>query len=97
MVGGGIKPLSEVGRPMSSVLPKGARWIRDSVSIIDPKASMVTTEKGHQIKYDFLVIALGLEMHYDKVKCSRFSEINYSIAIPVLPPSYNCKINKIHV
>ena len=32
LVGGGVKNLSQSGRPMDSLLPKEAKWLKDSVA-----------------------------------------------------------------
>ncbi|XP_063697012.1 sulfide:quinone oxidoreductase, mitochondrial [Culicoides brevitarsis] len=67
LVGGGMKTLSQTWRPMSQVLPSAAKWIRDAASEFDPKNNTVLTENGDKIEYDFLIIATGLVLHYDKI------------------------------
>ncbi|KAL1140388.1 hypothetical protein AAG570_000320 [Ranatra chinensis] len=68
LIGGGIKQLKDSSRPMESVLPNNATWIKDTVAHIDPVKSKVITKEGDQISYDYLVVALGLELHYEKIK-----------------------------
>lgn len=70
MVGGGMRTLSQTVRSMESVLPKKAKWLKDSAASFDPKANEVITAKGDIIEYDLLVIAVGLQLNYDKVKSS---------------------------
>ena len=53
---------------MAAVLPKKASWIRDSVSTFDPDNNKVTTSSGDEISYEFLVIAMGLQLRYENVK-----------------------------
>lgn len=67
MVGGGMKTLSESVRSMKSVLPKNAEWVIDEAVKIQPKTNEVLTKKGHKITYEFLVISVGLQLHYNKV------------------------------
>ena len=68
LVGGGQKTLDQSGRPMSEVLPKNADWIKDSVATFDPENNTITTKEGKEIGYEFLVVAMGLQLKYEKVK-----------------------------
>lgn len=68
MIGGGMKKISQSHRPMESVLPKKAKWIKDSAAKFNPNANEVITKQGHIIEYDILVIAVGLQLCYGKVK-----------------------------
>lgn len=67
MIGGGMKKLSESWRQMKDVLPVNAKWIKDSVAAFNPSANFVTTKSGHSIEYDILIVAVGLQLNYDKV------------------------------
>ncbi len=53
---------------MKKVLPKDATWLKDRVSCFDPINGSVQTESGGKISYDVIILALGLELHYDKVR-----------------------------
>ncbi|XP_073981691.1 sulfide quinone oxidoreductase isoform X2 [Rhodnius prolixus] len=68
LVGGGIKPMAETSRSESSVLPDGVLWVKDTVASIDPESSVVKTKLGTEITYDYLVVALGIELQYNKIK-----------------------------
>lgn len=68
MIGGGMKKLSQSRRTMESVLPKKAKWIQDAAVKFNPDSNEVITKNGHTISYDFLVIAIGLQLNYDKVR-----------------------------
>ncbi|KAK7074777.1 hypothetical protein SK128_016877 [Halocaridina rubra] len=68
LVGGGMKTLENSGKPMSQVLPKKADWIKQKVVGFDPKNNKVTTDDGQEIGYEFLVIALGLQLNYNQIK-----------------------------
>lgn len=67
MIGGGMKKLSQSRRSMSTVLPKKAKWIKDAAAKFNPDANEVITKQGHIISYDFLIIAVGLQLCYGKV------------------------------
>lgn len=68
LVGGGQKPLTASGRPMGQVLPKKAKFIQDKVVGIFPKLNKVTTKLGHEITYEYLVVALGIQLNYGDIK-----------------------------
>jgi len=68
LVGGGVKTLAQSARPMESLLPKGANWLKDSVASFDPVNNKLFTENGDVVNYEFMVVAMGLELRYDKIK-----------------------------
>lgn len=62
-----MKTLSQSRRSMVSVLPRKAKWIKDAAAKFNPNANEVITRQGHIISYDFLIIAIGLQLNYAKV------------------------------
>lgn len=62
-----MKTLSNAGKPMSKVLPKKADWIKQRCVEFDPDKNTVTTEDGKKINYKYLVVALGIQLNYDKI------------------------------
>lgn len=68
LVGGGMKSLANCGRPMSSVLPSDAKWLKDEVAKFDPSSNKVTTKQGHEIEYNYMVMAVGLKLDFNKVR-----------------------------
>lgn len=62
-----MKTISQSRREMRDVLPKKAKWIKDAAAKFNPHANEVITKQGHTISYDFLVIAVGLQLNYGKV------------------------------
>lgn len=75
MIGGGIKTLAQSRRSMESVLPRKAKWIQDAAAKFCPDSNEVITHGGHTISYDFLVIAVGLQLNYNKVSWTNRSKI----------------------
>lgn len=51
---------------MGSVLPPGADWLRTGVTEFDPERHRVTTSDGHVVKYDYLVVATGIQSKWEK-------------------------------
>ncbi|KAK2834496.1 hypothetical protein Q7C36_015197 [Tachysurus vachellii] len=68
LVGAGSKTISASGRSTASVMPSGVKWIKSRVVKFAPKNNTVFTESGKEISYDYLVVALGLQLHYEKIK-----------------------------
>lgn len=62
LVGGGVKTLEQSVRPMESLLPREATWLRDSVASFDPDNNCLTTANGDVVSYDWLVVATGLTL-----------------------------------
>lgn len=67
LVGGGMKSLSASKRSMKSVLPASAKWLKDSVVEFEPEKNIVRTAKNDRIEYDVMVVAMGLELNFDKI------------------------------
>ncbi|TPX57184.1 hypothetical protein SpCBS45565_g08266 [Spizellomyces sp. 'palustris'] len=65
-VGAGLKPFSDSEKPMSELVPEEAEWLQKRVTKIDPENQVVLTD-GKEIKYDFLVVASGINVDWDKI------------------------------
>lgn len=44
-----MKDFRNSGRPMQDVLPKDAKWIKDSAVEFDPKHNKIMTKNGHEV------------------------------------------------
>ena len=55
---------------MSEVIPSGCDWIKDRCAEIDPKTCEVrlTGSSTGSIKYDYLVVAAGIQLDWNKVE-----------------------------
>ncbi len=67
LVGGLAYRKEKTARPMASVMPRKATWIRDAAVSIDPEARLVTTRGGDSIAYERLVVAAGLSLLWDRI------------------------------
>jgi sulfide:quinone oxidoreductase len=67
LVGAGTYDYAKTGRPMASVMPKQATWIKDKATGFDPENNTVHTEKSGDVTYDYLVVAPGLVYDMDMV------------------------------
>ncbi|KAJ1519394.1 hypothetical protein ONE63_004686 [Megalurothrips usitatus] len=68
LVGGGVCSVDSTVRPMASVLPKDAVWVKDQAVSFSPSDNVVRTKNGCSIKYDMLVLALGIQLNFSKVE-----------------------------
>lgn len=68
LVGGGVSQVQESERSMRSLIPSDVDWVKDTVSKFDPDANIVKTSSGHEIKYDYLIVAAGIQIDWDKIK-----------------------------
>ena len=75
LVGGGIKSVDFTTKPMKDVLPKNADWIKSKVVSFDPDNSRLSTDEGDEISYEYLVIAMGMQLRYEDV--SRNSKFGF--------------------
>lgn len=73
LVGGGTCNLEDARKNQRDVLPGNSTWIKDEAAEYDPKENTVGTKNGHLIKYDYLLIAVGLDLRYDKVGIISFT------------------------
>ncbi|EDO49988.1 predicted protein [Nematostella vectensis] len=68
LVGGGIKPLEESAKPMTDVMPKICKWFKTRGKEFQPDKNLVILEDGTELSYEFLIIAVGLQLRFDMVK-----------------------------
>jgi len=67
MVGGGVVKKEVTQRPQADYIPDGVTWIRDAVAAINPDQRIVETTGGARYSYDQLVIALGIQLDWNKI------------------------------
>ena len=67
LVGAGVfrKELSE--RFESAFIPRGVDWIQESVAEFQPEGCSIITSSGRRITYQYLVVALGIQIDWDKI------------------------------
>ncbi len=67
LVGGGLVNVESTERPMMSVIPKGVTWIKDAATGIEPDGNMIELSSGRFIGYNYVVVAPGIQLNWDKV------------------------------
>ncbi|GAC1558889.1 MAG: FAD/NAD(P)-binding oxidoreductase [Vulcanimicrobiaceae bacterium] len=67
LVGGGIMPKEESERAEADYIPAGVTWIRDRVTTFEPDANAAMLASGGRLTYDFLIIAPGIQVDWNRV------------------------------
>lgn len=68
LVGGGVFDKEVTARPEADYIPDGVTWIRDRVVKLEPRESAVVTAGGRRVTYDQLVVALGIQLDWHKIR-----------------------------
>lgn len=85
-MGAGVKTLADSCRPMESLIPPQAKWMKAAVSEFHPDKNYVVTADGTKVSYEYLIVAMGLQVNFDKVQNIPFTEFlseNYIISLCV--------------
>jgi len=64
LVGAGVFPPGASRRREADFIPSGVDWIRDRVTEILPEQKAVATASGRRLTYDWLVVALGIQIDW---------------------------------
>lgn len=67
LVGAGVFRKEITQRSESAFIPRGADWIREGIAEFRPEQNCVVTREGRRIGYDFLVVALGIQIDWNKI------------------------------
>ena len=68
LVGAGIWEESDVTFNRDDFMPDGVKLIEDKVIDFDPNHNKVTTAKGQVVEYDYLIMATGLQLDFERIK-----------------------------
>ena len=68
LVGAGLKPASYSVSSTRDYVPSGVEWVQASVAEFDPEGSRIVTDGARSIPYDFLVVATGMRLAYDRIE-----------------------------
>ncbi len=89
LVGAGTYDYNKTKRPMVSVIPKKASWIKDKAVSFDPEHNAVETASSRTYTYDYLIVAPGLKLDASLVEglpeaidkgvvCSNYTNPNHT-------------------
>ncbi|NBX76326.1 MAG: NAD(P)/FAD-dependent oxidoreductase [Proteobacteria bacterium] len=65
--GAGVLPKQESERNQVDFIPQGVDWIQESVTRFNPQENEIETDSARKITYDFMVVALGLRLAWEKI------------------------------
>ena len=68
LVASGLWEKSDIIYKRDDFVPSGVKLIKEKAVEFDPDSNTVKTDKGTEIKYDFLVIAAGVTLNYSAIK-----------------------------
>lgn len=68
MVGGGVFDIESTQRLLEDFIPEGVTWIKNEVEQFFPNRHMVQLHNTDYIHYQQLVIATGLELHWQGIE-----------------------------
>src|SRR5690606_3150479 len=55
-------------RDEADYIPPGATWIKDAVTSFDPDNNAVNTQASGRVAYDYLVVAMGIQIDWHKIE-----------------------------
>ncbi len=67
LVGGGEARKESTERAEATLIPAGVTWIQDSVVELLPETNRILTRDGKSIGYDWLIVAAGIQIDWDKI------------------------------
>lgn len=67
-VAAGLAQTDSLLQTTADLLPDRVRWMQDEVKAFDPQSDSVETGKNGKIRYDILIVALGVEYGYDRIE-----------------------------
>ncbi len=68
LVGAGLATKESTERKQKDLIPDHVTWIKESVVSIDPKNNKVQLSHDHTISYEYLIVATGLKLNWDKIE-----------------------------
>ncbi len=68
LVGAGVWENSDTEYKTADFMPKGVNWIKEKAVEFDPDNNTVTTSGGKKLPYDYMVIAAGLKLAFNKIE-----------------------------
>lgn len=68
LIASGVYEPGDVWKKQENCIPKGIKWVKDSVMAIDPIMNQVSTMQNGNLSYDFLVLTPGIQCNWEKVE-----------------------------
>jgi sulfide:quinone oxidoreductase len=92
LVGAGTYNYSDTMRPMASVIPKAATWIKQYATKIDGANNKVVLQNGDEVEYKYLVVAPGLVMDLSLIEGLEEAMGKGGVCSNYIDPIYTWKV-----
>ncbi len=67
LVAAGVYNIKDTERSEASVMPKGVNWIKEKAATFEPENNTVHLGNGEKIRYDYLIVAPGIQINWDAI------------------------------
>ncbi|RUM67191.1 MAG: NAD(P)/FAD-dependent oxidoreductase [Sulfurospirillum sp.] len=68
LVAGGVWDKDEVIFKRDDFVPDGVKVIKEKAIIFTPQENKIVTDKGTEVTYDYLILAMGLHLDFERIK-----------------------------
>ena len=68
LVGGGLWDEDDIAYKRDDFVPDGVKVVKEKAIIFNPQENKVTTDKGTVISYDYLILATGLHLDFERIR-----------------------------
>ena len=68
LVGAGIWDEDEIAYERDNFVPDGVKVIKEKAILFNPQENKLTTDKGTVVSYDYLIVAMGLQLDFERIK-----------------------------
>ncbi|GGB08560.1 NAD(P)/FAD-dependent oxidoreductase [Macrococcus hajekii] len=67
LAGSGAEKKEDSRKKMKKIIPSGVKWIKQKVTGIQAPERIIRLDNGEQVNYEYLVVALGLQLDFNKI------------------------------
>ena len=78
LIGAGIWDEDDIAYKRDDFVPDGVKIIKERAIFFNPQENKLTTDKGTVVSYDYLVIAMGLQLDFERIKGLEYAGRAYS-------------------
>jgi len=68
LVGGGIWDEDDIAYKRDDFVPDGVKVIKEKAILFNPQENKLTTDKGTVVSYDYLIVAVGLQLDFERIR-----------------------------
>jgi len=68
LIGAGIWDEDDIAYNRDDFVPDGVKVIKEKAILFNPQENKLTTDKGTVVSYDYLIVATGLQLDFERIK-----------------------------